>query len=262
MTFPVYLRIGSLQIDPHWVFETLAYIFGFRFCLLLRKDKGDALSDCQRWWIFAAAALGAVVGSRALYWVEEPRVWVANWMNPRFLFGGKTIVGALIGGLIAVECTKMRLGITRRTGDLFALPLVIGIAIGRIGCFLRGLDDHTAGNFTNLPWGINFGDGPRHPTQLYEIVFLLWLAVVIEMVSRRRYREGDLFKIFIAAYFSFRLAIDFLKPETRILAGLSSIQWACVVMLIFYWQDIVRWLSSIADRGRVQTGVQDRTLSR
>jgi phosphatidylglycerol:prolipoprotein diacylglycerol transferase len=73
--------------------------------------------------------------------------------------GGKMIVGALMGGLLAVEWAKRRLGVTVRTGDLFALPLCAGIAIGRVGCFLTGLEDHTVGAHTTLPWGVDVGDG-------------------------------------------------------------------------------------------------------
>src|ERR1700687_941784 len=135
MQFPVYLRIGSLQIHPHWVFEALAYAVAFRLYLTLRRREGDPLDDDTRWWVIAAAAAGAAVGSKVLYWFEDPRLTLAHWHDPIFLMGGKTIVGALIGGLLAVEWIKHRLGITRRTGDLFALPLCVGIAIGRIGCF-------------------------------------------------------------------------------------------------------------------------------
>ena len=241
MPFPVYLRIGPFQVHPHWVFETLAYAIGFRVYLYLRKSRGDSLAYETRWWVIAAAVAGAAVASKVLYWFEDPRLSLANWQNPAFLLGGKTIVGALIGGLAAVEWTKYQLGVTQRTGDLFALPLTIGIAIGRIGCFLTGLEDHTAGIHTSLPWGVNFGDGPRHPTQLYEILFLTFLAFAIEHVARRPYREGDLFKLFMISYFAFRLAIDFLKPDARVFAGLSSIQLACVAMLVFYSRDIFRW---------------------
>ena len=84
--------------------------------------------------------------------------------------GGKTIVGALIFGLISVELMKRYIGVRQSTGDLYAIPLALGIAIGRIGCFLTGLSDNTYGTPTTLPWAVNFGDGiPRHPTQLYEI---------------------------------------------------------------------------------------------
>jgi len=73
--------------------------------------------------------------------------------------GGKTIVGALIFGLLTVEFVKRYIGLNQSTGDLYAIPLSLGIAIGRIGCFLTGLSDNTYGIPTSLPWGINFGDG-------------------------------------------------------------------------------------------------------
>jgi phosphatidylglycerol:prolipoprotein diacylglycerol transferase len=100
--------------------------------------------------------------------------------------GGKTIVGALIGGLITVELMKRYIGLRTSTGDLYAIPLAVGIAIGRIGCFLTGLSDNTYGTASNLPWAIDFGDGiPRHPTQLYEIAFLLLLIPALYKLQKR-----------------------------------------------------------------------------
>jgi phosphatidylglycerol:prolipoprotein diacylglycerol transferase len=238
LRFPVYLRYGSLQIHPHWVFEVLAYAVAFRLYVALRHRQGDALDDDARWWVIAAATAGAAVGSKVLYWFEEPRLTLVHSQDPIFLMAGKTIVGALIGGLITVEWAKRRLGIAHRTGDLFALPLCLGIAIGRVGCFLTGLEDHTVGVRTTLPWGIDFGDGPRHPTQLYEILFVILLGLGILWYARRPHSEGDLFQCFMVGYFAFRLAVDFLKPEVRVFAGLSSIQLACVCMLCFYAADI------------------------
>ena len=106
-------------------------------------------------------------------------------MQPRLLLGGKTIVGGLVGGLIAVESVKRLRGIRVATGDLLALPLVLGIAIGRIGCFLSGLEDQSYGIATGLPWGVDFGDGiARHPTQLYEIVVLAGLGAMLIVRAR------------------------------------------------------------------------------
>ena len=246
MTFPVYLHLGPLRIHPHWFFETLAYAVSFCVYLQLRRRQGDAIPDADRWWVIAAAAMGAVVGSKLLYWFEDPSATLRHLGDPAFLMGGKTIVGALIGALFAVEAMKKYLGVSRRTGDLFALPLCVGIAIGRVGCFLTGTNDHTAGVATSLPWGVNFGDGvPRHPTQVYEIAFALLLAAFILGFSRRAHRDGDLFKLFMVGYFAFRLCVDFLKPEVRALAGLSSIQWACILMLLYYAPDVLRWLGGV-----------------
>src|SRR5258708_8210342 len=177
MSFPVFISAASLKLHPHLVFETLAYAIAFRVYLTLRKRSGDALDDCNRWWIIAAAAIGAVVGSKLLYWFEDPAGTLAHWRDPAFLMGGKTIVGALIGGLFFVELVKHRLRISPRTGDLFAVPLCVGIAIGRIGCFLTGPEDHTAGVATRFPWAANFCHGPpRPPPHLSAFLFVLPLS--------------------------------------------------------------------------------------
>ncbi len=188
--------------------------------------------------------------------------------------GGKTIVGALIFGLIAVELMKHYIGVRRSTGDLYAIPLALGIAIGRIGCFLTGLSDNTYGTTSNLPWAINFGDGiPRHPVQLYEIAFLLFLIPIVYQILKRStgttfgldslrpsqvegvrlvrndrtrrglFVDGDAFKFFMVAYMSFRLACDFLKPYPRVFLDLEGIQWACIAMLLYYSPDMARWLT-------------------
>jgi phosphatidylglycerol:prolipoprotein diacylglycerol transferase len=209
---------------------------------LMRRRRGDALDLQDRWWMIAAAAIGAVVGSRVLYWLEDPVLTLVHWREPAYLMGGKTIVGALIGGLLGVEIAKLHLGIARRTGDLFAVPLCVGIATGRIGCFLTGLSDHTAGIATSLPWGVNFGDGmARHPTQFYELSFALALGSFLCWRLQRPFAEGDIFKMFMVAYFGFRLLCDFLKPDVRVFLGLSSIQWASTVMLLYYSPDLARW---------------------
>ena len=142
--------------------------------------------------------------------------------------GGKTIVGGLLGGWLSVEIAKKFAGIRSRTGDLFAIPLCLGIAVGRVGCLLAGLQDDTYGKPTLLPWGVNFGDGiARHPTQAYEILFLAALAGALLYLKKRPRENGFLFRCFMGAYLSWRLLIDFLKPEPLI-AGMNVIQWACL----------------------------------
>jgi len=150
--------------EAHWFFESLSYLIGFRIHLQLRKRSGDVVTTEQRWRLVAAAIAGAAAGSKILRWFVDPALLLRNWNNPYFLMSGKTVVGGLIGGLFAVEWAKRQFGIKRRTGDLFAIPLCAGIAIGRIGCFLAGLRDDTYGVATDLPWGVDFGDGvARHP---------------------------------------------------------------------------------------------------
>lgn len=221
--------------------ETLAYTVAFLIYRYLRNTEGDPISDAVRWSVITAAAVGAALGSRILYWAEDPYATLASWRDPGYLLNGKTIVGGLIGGLIAVELAKRIVGEKRSTGDLFAVPIALGIAIGRVGCFLDGLPDHTYGIATSLPWGIDFGDGiRRHPTQLYECLFALLLGACLWRMRHRSHKSGDVFKAFMVSYMAWRLAIDFLKPSVRIF-GLSGIQWACVFTLLYYFGDIRRW---------------------
>jgi prolipoprotein diacylglyceryltransferase len=230
VTFPVLIHVGSWRLQPHPLFEALAYGVGFLAYLWLRRRRGDPLESGARWWVVIAAFAGAAVGSRLLALLEPP-----------FSIGGRTVVGGLIGGLVAVESAKRLLGVHMRTGDLFAIPLAIGIAIGRIGCFLAGLPDNTYGTPTLLWTGVDFGDGiRRHPTQLYEVAFLMLLIPVLKQVGDSAMRAGDQFRAFMIAYLGFRLAVDNLKPDPAVALGLSSIQLACVAMLAYYVRDVLR----------------------
>lgn len=194
--------------------------------------------------MIVAAALGGAAGSRLLAALEQPLLSASLWREPLLAFGGKTIVGGLLGGMIAVEWTKRRLGVTARTGDLFAVPLAIGIAIGRIGCFLTGLPDGTCGTPTRLWTGVDFGDGiPRHPTQLYEIAFLIVLAGLMLAKPARFDHPGDRFRLFMVGYLGLRVAVDAIKPDPALALGLSAIQWACIAALLYYLPDIRRWIS-------------------
>jgi phosphatidylglycerol---prolipoprotein diacylglyceryl transferase len=149
---------------------------------------------------------------------------------------GKTIVGGLLGGLIGVEITKKIIKVNRSTGDVFVYPLIVAIAMGRVGCFLTGLSDKTYGVATKLPWGVDFGDGIlRHPTQIYEIIFLIFLGIFLKINQKLYPQEGDLFKLFMIGYLAFRFVIDFLKPDFQIFLNLSAIQIACLCGLIYYF---------------------------
>lgn len=233
MTFPVYFHAFSHRIHPHMVMEVIAYSAGFQLYRILRPRFPRAKVPFeQNLWIFVGAVFGALIGSKVLAWVESlPDYWPHRF-DPAAWAGGKTIVGGLLGGWAGVEIAKKCLGIRQSTGDAFVFPLILGQCIGRIGCFLTGLDDHTYGNFTSLPWAVNFGDGPRHPTQLYEIAFLLCLGVVLWVLYARRNQSmpnGALFRLYLLGYLLFRFFIEFIKPTWKPYAGLSAIQIASLV---------------------------------
>lgn len=220
----------GLRIMPHALMELVAYGAGMQIYLRgrHRHPRGLVPFELQA-WILVGCVLGALVGSKLLAIAESPFEYLdAARRFPLAALGGKTIVGGLLGGWAGVEIAKARLGVHVATGDAFVLPLAIGMAIGRIGCFWAGLTDRTFGTPTQLPWGVDFGDGPRHPTQLYEMAFLLLLGALLEWRSRRPHPNGALFLLYMLGYLGFRLAVDAIKPRTFDVAGLGMIQWACI----------------------------------
>lgn len=233
VTSPVYINLFGFQIHPHLFFESLSYFIGFRIYLWFRH-KGR-LPRKYIIYIIAGAIMGAAIGSKVLYWLENPLETFQNLNDISTLMGGKTIVGGLLGGLFGVEFAKKKIGWQQSTGDDFVLPLVIGMAIGRVGCFLTGLDDRTYGNPTTWWTGIDFGDGVlRHPTQLYEIAFLVifYIAMRIALHGRSVW-SGFQFQLFYVFYLIFRFSIDFIKPTSHIYFGLNNIQVAALGGLIY-----------------------------
>ena len=249
---PVHVRMPIytpwMALSPaqlHTIFEAAAYFVGFRWFLRERKRLNvDSLADGEaRYTVIAGAVLGAAIGAKLAYWSYDPAYAFADFPDWRHLLEGKSIIGALLGGLIGVETAKRMAGIRTSTGDAFVHPLAIGMIIGRAGCFLSGLDDHTYGNPTSLPWGVDFGDGiPRHPTQLYEVAFLLvWVLVVIDrLLPSRLQRRGDRFRVFLAGYLAYRLLIEFIRPAPFQVLGLGGLQWWCVFGLAYYARDMIR----------------------
>ena len=92
---------------------------------------------------------------------------------------------------------------------------------------------------------MDFGDGiPRHPTQLYEIVFLAGLAALLLTRGRGLPTNGDRFKLFMVAYLCWRLLVDVIKPGVPVF-GLSVIQWACLAAVVYYAPHVRRLLQGI-----------------
>jgi len=229
----------GLKINVHLVLEYLAFFVGFRYYIVLRKKSADNISSNNRLSIIIGAIFGALVFSRLVAFLEKPELHLQqNWF---YILSNKTIMGGLFGGLLGVELAKKVIGEKESSGDLFTLPLILGICIGRIGCFFTGIKEFTYGKETSFFLGIDLGDGVlRHPIALYEVLFLLILFLYIQNLLKKGsfLDNGILFKIFMISYFSFRFLIEFIKPNTFLLLGLSSIQYLCLICLVYYSKTI------------------------
>lgn len=239
----------------HALFEFLALGTGVQLYRLQRRREGAALLQGSNFWVALGCVFGAAIGNKAVFWAEFPHLLPLYWNRPEVWFAGQSMVGGLLGGLLGVEAAKKATGLRRSTGDTFVVPVLVGLMIGRVGCFLAGLSDGTYGVATPLPWGVDFGDGiPRHPTQLYEIGFaalLLW--GLHRLAPRLAPVPGLRFKFMLCAYLLWRLLIDGLKPVPfDVLWGLSGIQVVCLVALLLYGPCLLRDIRALRRGGAVQ----------
>jgi prolipoprotein diacylglyceryltransferase len=177
-------------------------------------------------------------------------------------FGGRTLLGGLAGGYAGVVVTKRFIGYRRPTGDILAPGVALGMAIGRLGCFLG----ERPGTVTSLPWGVRVPPNaapliPRcpaceshasmHPSFLYESLFLLVASRALLVVVRRRRLplpwmvEGDAFKAFLLTYAVFRFFVEFVRGNPVMAFDLSGSQLivlpSSIVLALYFVRRRLSW---------------------
>ena len=134
-------------------------------------------------------------------------------------YGG--LLGGALMGILGAKVNKLPVGVF---ATCVAPALAVGQAFGRIGCFLVG-DDY--GKKTDVAWGIAFPLGappttvPVHPTQLYEVAWLLPVAAILWM---RRKKSPFLIGEYLVANGLGRLVIEHWRVNERIALGLTEPQ--------------------------------------
>lgn len=184
------------------------------------------------WWqklgLGIGGFCGAMIGAKLPFALAD---WDGLASGATWLADGKTIMFGIVGGYFGVEVAKWTLDVRIKTGDSFAVPVAVAVAIGRLACFVGGC---CYGAPTSLPWGVRFqsagDDLARHPTQLYEAVFHLSMAGILFAFQQRGRFRGQLVKLYILSYLGYRFLTEFIRPEPRLWLGLTGYQWAAIAL--------------------------------
>jgi phosphatidylglycerol:prolipoprotein diacylglycerol transferase len=189
-----------------------------------------AQRDRRLFWIWLAALLGAFVGAKVVYLVAEG--W-RDWGRPDAwlrLAAGKSVLGALLGGYAAVELAKLQVDYPGTTGDRFALIVPLGLALGRLGCWLNGC---CLGRvcLTRHWWTLPDAHGvPRWPAVPVEFAFNLGALMILALLRHRRRFPGNLFHLYLMAYGLFRFAHELLRDTPRLLGPFSGYAFAALAV--------------------------------
>jgi len=213
-----------------------------RFCQEDAQCGFDYLCD--------PSARGQVAAGERTTMCHPPRDCLAAL---KFWQGGLTFYGALLFAIPGAlwYCRRKRLDFLA-VGDLVAPYLLVGQAIGRVGCFLEGC---CYGAPTAGPLGVRFPGHAlaRHPTQLYEAAADLALAGLLLFVIGRRTRgRGETLGWMLALYGGARALIELWRDDPR--GGLGPLSTSQLLAIPAIALGV--WLIARARRG---TGNQGAT---
>jgi len=247
--YPLVLRLGPVELTGYGLMMMVAFLMaGWAIQLQLRHRRLDEEYAAD---IVIAGVIGGLVGAKIWY------VLLTGSWDALLRRGGFVWYGGLLGGTAGVLLNGWRKRVPARfTMDLCAAPLMLGHALGRVGCFLVG-DDY--GIPSSLPWAIKFPRGlppttvadltalgvkfppstdplqvvAVHPTQIYETL-LMFLAFWWIWRHRDHGRAtGWLFGWYLVLAGLERFLVEFLRAkDDRLLGPFTLAQAASAVLVI------------------------------
>jgi len=245
---PDVLHIGPIPIHLFGIFLALAFLAagsaaGREFA---RKGYDPALASSALVW----AAVGGLLGARL--WILFD-AW-PEFVRAPFTFlvtgGGFVFYGGLIGGAVAVTVFFWRERIPwLRGADAVAPAIVLGQAIGRLGCQAAG--DGDWGTETTLPWGMAYPyavvgwDKPPgvrvHPTPLYEAAAYFAIFGLLWRVRREPLPDCSVFALYLVLSGTARFLVEFVRVNPRVVLGLTEAQLVSLALVaIGGWQLLAR----------------------
>jgi len=189
--------------------------------------------------VFTAALVGipsGIVLARLLHVID---LWEYYSQNPGQIIGGSglsaygAILGAALGIWVYSKFSKLQFGYF---ADLVAPAIILGQAVGRVGCTINGC---CYGIETSLLWGISYTHPDSlaplgivvHPTQVYEIIYLMIIFGVVLKLKGRLKPDGSLFLVYLSLYSLWRFGIDFIREGTSFLLSLHQAQVIAIIVL-------------------------------
>jgi phosphatidylglycerol:prolipoprotein diacylglycerol transferase len=248
-TLPAFSLFGW-NVPPftlHTYGALLAVAFLAGLWIAHREAKRTGMDAARITDMAVYVLIGGLIGARLLLLVVDWRHYVGN---PRdvisLLQSGGVFYGGLLGALPVAWWYVRRHKLDMwRTLDVLAPGVVLGQAIGRLGCFAAGC---CYGRATNVSWAVTFTDPyvqrqvgtpldlPLHPSQIYESLLTVGIFLVLMWIARRKQFHGQVLLGYVTLYAAGRFVLEFFRgdPARGVVFGgaLSTSQFIAILMML------------------------------
>jgi phosphatidylglycerol:prolipoprotein diacylglycerol transferase len=231
--YPTLFRIPYLDfpISSFGVMMAIAFLVGS--WITARRMAEEGLDPDLATTLLIYVMLGGILGSKLYYAIDVSLRTGVPFATLFFARDGITWYGGLLMGTLvgAIGCRIHGLPV-KTVADCTAVGVAVAQALGRVGCFLVG-DDY--GRPSTLPWAVAFPQGSPptqetvHPTQLYEIA---WLLPVAALLWSRRRSSPFLFGEYLVANGLGRLVIESWRVNPKVALGLTEPQWIGLGLIV------------------------------
>jgi phosphatidylglycerol---prolipoprotein diacylglyceryl transferase len=231
---PEIFTIGPLTLRWYGLLFALGFLVGQRILIHIFKKDGHREEDVDELTVYMVLStiIGARLGHCLFY---QPDYYLAHPVEILKVWeGGLASHGATVGILFAlflyanyrISLSPLKARKEKKKGQsyLWVLDRIV-IVTALAGMMIRLgnlMNSEIYGEPTNLPWGFRFlndpgnptPDIPRHPTQIYEALFCLFLFILLFNIWRKRrlvMKEGFIFSLFLILLFGSRFLVEFIK---------------------------------------------------
>ena len=249
--YPELFSIGPITVYSYGLMAAIGFLLAGYLLEreLARVGENKELAGS----IIISAIIGGIVGSKIYFLLENPQLLRDDFFGSVFSGAGLVWYGGLIGGFLSVVWWIRRKGLPiLLVADLMGPLLLLGQAMGRIGCFLSG--DGCYGPPADVPWAMSFPHGvvPTselvHPTPLYDAILLLSLFALLWFLRKKDFRPGTIFGLFAVFMGSERFFTEFYRTNPKNIFGLlSQAQFISILLflaglaLVFYVNRIKKY---------------------